>query len=49
MDFLKKLGVNNENFGASLGPDDWSTTKDAGKIESYNPSTDELIGSVYPM
>ena len=47
MDFLKKLGVNKENFGASLGSGDWSTTKDAGKIDSYNPSTDELIGSVY--
>ena len=47
MDFLKKLAVNKENFGASTGPGNWSTTKDAGKIDSYNPSTDELIGSVY--
>ena len=47
MDFLKKLGIDKENFGASIGPGHWSDTKDAGTIDSCNPSTEELIGSVY--
>ena len=47
MDFLKKLGIDKENFGASIGPGHWSETKDAGTIDSFNPSTEELIGSVY--
>ena len=47
MDFLKKLGIDKENFGASIGPGHWSETKDAGTIDSCNPSTEELIGSVY--
>ena len=47
MDFLKKLGIDKENFGASIGPGHWSETKDAGTIDSFNPSTEELIGTVY--
>ena len=47
MEFLKKLGINDENYGASLGPSHWSQTKDAGKIDSINPSNGELISSVY--
>ena len=47
MDFLRKLGIDKENFGASIGPGHWSRTKDAGRIDSFNPSTEELIGSVY--
>ena len=47
MDFLKKLGIDKENFGASIGPGHWSETKNAGTIDSFNPSTEELIGSVY--
>ena len=47
MDFLKTLGIDKENFGASLGPGHWSTTSDAGKIDSTNPSNGELIASVY--
>ena len=47
MDFLKTLGIDKENFGASLGPGKWSTTSDAGKIDSTNPSNGELIASVY--
>ena len=47
MDFLKTLGIDKENFGASLGPGHWSTTSDAGKIDSINPSKGELIASVY--
>ena len=47
MDFLKKLGIGNENFGGSLGPDHWSKTTNAGRIDSINPSNDEIIASVY--
>ena len=47
MEFLKKLGINDENYGASLGPSHWSQTKYAGKIDSINPSNGELISSVY--
>ncbi len=47
MDFLKILGIDNENFGANSGPGQWSKTKNAGKIDSFNPSNGELIGTVY--
>ena len=47
MDFLKKLGIEQENYGASLGPGHWSKTVDSGKIESENPTNGEIIGSVY--
>jgi aldehyde dehydrogenase (NAD+) len=47
MDFLKKLGIEQENYGASLGPGHWSTTVDSGKIESENPTNGEIIASVY--
>ena len=47
MDFLKKLGIKQENYGASLGPKHWSKTVDSGKIESENPTSGEIIASVY--
>jgi len=47
MDFLKQLGINSDNYGGSLGPGQWTQTEDAGKIDSFNPSNGELIGSVY--
>ena len=47
MDFLKKLGIEEENYGASLGPGHWSKTVDSGKIESENPTNGEIIASVY--
>ena len=47
MDFLKKLGIKKENYGGSLGPSHWSVTTDSGKTESKNPSTGEIIASVY--
>ena len=47
MDFLKILGIDNENFGANSGPGQWSKTKNAGKIDSFNPSNGELIATVY--
>ena len=47
MDFLKTLGIDKENLGSSSGPKNWIKTKDAGQIDSYNPSTGQLIGSVF--
>ena len=47
MDFLKKLGIEQENYGASLGPGHWSKTVESGKIESKNPTNGEVIASVY--
>tara|TARA_Y100001970_G_scaffold239730_1_gene301929 strand:- start:186 stop:1709 length:1524 start_codon:yes stop_codon:yes gene_type:complete len=47
MNFLKELGIEDNNYGASLGPGHWSNTEDSGKIESKNPSSGELIASVY--
>ena len=47
MDFLKKLGIEQENYGASLGPGHWSSTVDSGKIESENPTNGKIIASVY--
>lgn len=47
MKFLDELGVQKVNFGTCFGDNDWSQTTDAGVIESFNPATGELIGSVY--
>ena len=47
LDRLKKLGIEQENYGASLGPGHWSKTVDSGKIESENPTNGEIIASVY--
>ena len=47
MEFLKNLGINQENYGASLGPSHWSKTTNSGKTESINPTTGEIIASVY--
>jgi len=47
MEFLKTLGVKDLNPGAFFGAGEWSTTQDAGLIESFNPATGELIAGVY--
>ena len=47
MEFLKELGIEKENYGASLGPGHWSKTTESGKIVSKNPTNGEVIGSVY--
>ena len=46
MDILKSLGVEEENYGASIS-NWWSTTEDAGILESFNPATGEIIAKVY--
>ena len=47
MDFLEQLGVGQDNPGAYFGNGEWSSTRDQGVIESFNPATGERIGSVY--
>jgi aldehyde dehydrogenase (NAD+) len=47
MQFLKALGVGENNAGAYFGYGEWSTTQDQGVIESINPANGETIGRVY--
>jgi aldehyde dehydrogenase (NAD+) len=47
MEFLKKLGIEDFNPGAYFGNGQWSSTQDAGIIESFNPANGELIASIY--
>jgi aldehyde dehydrogenase (NAD+) len=46
MEFLKKLGINEKNFGSSTGTK-WNDTADQGELKIYSPATGELIASVY--
>lgn len=45
-EFLNDLGINAVNPGACSGPNEWSSTTDAGVLDSYNPATGELIAKV---
>jgi len=45
-EFLKELGIKPVNQGACSGPGTWSSTTDAGVLESFNPATGELIAKV---
>ncbi|MBC8402025.1 MAG: aldehyde dehydrogenase family protein [Candidatus Marinimicrobia bacterium] len=47
MDFLKELGIEQKNFGSCSGPGKWNQTTSAGKIDSINPATGEVIATVY--
>ena len=44
---LDALGLKAENPGACFGPGRWSTTTGAGRIDSINPATGEVIASVH--
>jgi aldehyde dehydrogenase (NAD+) len=46
MDFLKKLGINEKNYGASTGTE-WLATTDHGEINVVSPVDGKLIASVY--
>ncbi len=46
MDILKQLGLSAVNSGTYLGNGEWSSTDDAGVIESINPTTGQLIAKV---
>ena len=43
---LKKLGLKKTNSGCCYGPDEWSPTKNADTVESFDPSTNKLIASI---
>ncbi len=47
MDFLKKLGIKSENFGACSGNEGWIENTSTKKIVSINPTDGESIASVY--
>jgi len=44
MDFLQRLGIEDDNAGAWSG--EWSQTTDAGVVESINPTTGKVIARV---
>jgi len=46
-DILKKLGIKDKNSGTWSGVTGWSTRTDGELIESINPSTGDVIASVY--
>ncbi len=47
MDFLNELGIEKENYGACVGGNEWIKSSGSKKIDSINPSTGEVIASVY--
>ena len=46
MEFLKKLGIREKNFGSSTGLQ-WQKTTDQGELKIHSPATGEYIASVY--
>jgi aldehyde dehydrogenase (NAD+) len=46
MEFLKKLGIKEKNFGSSTGTK-LNETTDQGELKIYSPATGEFIASVY--
>ena len=46
-ELLKKLNIKDFNYGSCSGPGGWIENSDSKVIKSYNPSTGELISSVY--
>lgn len=46
MDFLKKLGIKEKNYGSSSGTK-WNETTDQSELNIYSPATGEYIASVY--
>jgi len=46
MEFLKKLGIKEKNFGSSTGLK-WNETTSEGELKIYSPATGDYIASVY--
>ncbi len=46
MDFLKKLGIKEKNYGASTGLE-WNTTTDEGELDIVSPVDGKRIAAVY--
>jgi len=47
MDFLRKLGIKSENFGACSGPEGWIENTNTKKLVSVNPTNGDSIASVF--
>ena len=46
-ELLQALGLGSTNAGTYLGQGQWSTTTDAGVLESVNPTTNAVIATVH--
>ncbi len=46
MDFLKKLGIEKENYGSSTGTK-WNESKDQGELKIVSPTDGKLIAKVF--
>ena len=46
-EILNSLGIKENNFGAGVGAGAWSSTTDAGMLNSVNPANGEVIANVY--
>ena len=46
-EILQSLGIKENNFGACIAAGNWSTTTNAGVLESVNPATGQVIANVY--
>ena len=46
-DLLKKLNIEQKNFGACIGPGRWIENSNTKEIHSVNPTDGETIASVY--
>jgi len=44
---LKSLGIEENNYGACVGAGSWSSTTDAGVLNSVNPASEDMIANVY--
>ncbi len=47
MNFLKNLGINENNYGGCSGPGAWTSTTESGFTDSINPANGKIIASVY--
>ena len=47
MEFLKTLGIEDQNYGSCSGPNEWYRTTNQGNIKSINPDNNKVISSVY--
>ena len=46
-ELLKKLNIKDFNYGSCSGVDGWIENSESELLESYNPTTGQLIASVY--
>ena len=44
---LESLGIQKDNYGACIGALEWFNTKDAGQLNSINPTNGNVLGNVF--